>query len=238
MQVSPNTVRKYTRELVSIGLVSVRRRGQGRTSLYLLHSENSVRASENALPEAQNLRREGERKNRDGGQNLEDSRANPSDVLSLDTNPVITEEARISSPLSSPVPAPLIDEARMAIFPFISDIARELHDEASLSATTTRALRVYQKANVSIEDFQDHLLYARQTTQERSASVKKTRADGVKVKVPYFFAVLEKSLFGDSQCSLSDTLPYPQSPPLTRFSPANQTNLSVQGRSDFWNRRE
>ncbi len=237
MQASPNTIRKYMRELVSTGLVSVRRRGQGRTSLYTLHPENSARDSENALPEAQKLRLEGKRMNEEGGRDVDTSIAKNSAVLSLEAER-FTEERQISSPPSSPVPVPLIDGARMAIFPYMKDIARELHDEAPLTATTTRVVRTFQRSGLSMEDFQNALLSAKQKTQERSASIKKSRQDGVKVKVPYFFAVLEKSLFGDSQSSPSDTFSYPVSTKKRAYSLANQTNQSLQGTSDFWERRK
>jgi hypothetical protein len=216
----------------------MRRRGQGRSNVYTLYSENPVRNSETTLPEAQILRIEEDEKEKDEGENLDTSMTKNPDILSLDTNPVITEEPRISSPPSSPVSAPQLDSTRAAIFPYVKDLARELNDESSLTATTTRAVRIFHRSGLSLEAFQDHLLLCRQRTQERSASVKRRRADGIALKVPYFFAVLENSLFGDSQSSPSSTLPYPQSPPLTRYFPANHTNPSVQGKRDFWNDRE
>jgi DNA primase catalytic subunit len=233
MSVSEPTARKAMNELRGAGLVMQEKRGQGRSNRYHL-----LVKPKDSFVQDQNVERvEEEIKEEHQEIPLEDSIAKNPDILSLDTRETTKQpSAHESSP--SPIPAPQLDEVRMAIFPFVKDIARELHDEASLSATTTRAVRLYRKANVSIEDFQTHLLVARQTTQERSASIKKSRQDGVKVKVPYFFAVLEKTLFGDSQSSHSSTLPYPQSPPLTRYFPVNHTNPSVQGKRDFWNERE
>jgi DNA-binding transcriptional ArsR family regulator len=236
LQASPNTVRKYMRELVAAGLVSVRRRGQGRTSLYTLHPEKPVRMVKTTLPEAQNLRIEEDEKEKEGVGDFEISKPKLSVDFSSDTG-LVTEKEQDPKPSSFPIPAPQLDEARMAIFPFISDISRELRDFSSLASTTTRAVRLYRKANVSIEDFQTHLLVARQTTQERSASIKKSRQDGVKVKVPYFFAVLEQSL-GLRQSSDFDRVPYPQSQSGTAYSTAYHTNPMVQGTRDFWNDRE
>ncbi len=151
------------RELVSAGLVTMRRRGQGRSNVYTLHPENSVKDSETTLPEAQNLRIEGERMNEERGENLDTSIANSSAVLSLEAER-LTQEPQIPSPPCSPVSAPLIDEVRAAIFPYVKDIARELHDESSLTATTTRAVRAFQRSGLSIEDFQNHLLSCRKIT--------------------------------------------------------------------------
>jgi hypothetical protein len=192
-----------------------------------------------ALPEAQNLRIEEDEKEKEGEGKFEISKPTLNLDFSSDTG-LVTEKEQDPKSSCFPIPAPQLDKARMAIFPYVKDIARELHDEASLAATTTRAVRLYRKANVSLEDFQTHLLVARQTTQERSASIKKCRQDGIKNKVPYWFKMLETSLglVESSQSSHSSSLPYPQPAPLTRFSPANQTNPMVRGTTDFWNRRE
>ncbi len=177
--------------------------------------------------------------NEDGVRDFVSSIAKPSDVVPLDAER-FTQEPPISPQPCPPVPAPQLDEARMVIFPYVRDIARELHDESSLTATTTRAVNIFHRSGIDIHQFQNHLLSARQRTQERTASIKKARADGVKVKVPYLFAVLEKSLglVESSQSSHSPSLPYPVSPSKMAYSPAYQTNPSLQDTSGFWNRRE
>ncbi len=57
-----------------------------------------------------------------------------------------------------------------------------------------QSVGIFRRANVSVEAFQDHLLAARQKTQERSAAIRKANAAGEKVKTPYMFALLEESL--------------------------------------------
>jgi hypothetical protein len=216
MDVSEPTARKAMNELRGAGLVMQERRGQGRSNKYHL----LISPKDSFVQERKVGRVEEDEKEKHQEMRLEDSIENSCAVLSLDTREV-TEEP----PKPPRLPAtPLIDEARMQIFAYIKDLSRELHDSASLTATTTRAVNIFHRSGVSMDQFQDHLLSARQITQERSVSVKKVHADGVKNKTPYFFSVLSRALglVESSQSSHSTTLPYPPAAPLTAYSSAYQ----------------
>jgi hypothetical protein len=96
-------------------------------------------------------------------------------------------------------PAGSRDE-RDRVMAYLQDFMAELHDEASLSASISRAVNLFRRANVPPEMWDDHLYRARAITQEHSASITKKRGDGdtrdisFKNKAPYFFAVLESLL--------------------------------------------
>lgn len=232
MSVSEPTARKAMLELRTAGLVVQKRRGQGRSNRYFL----MVRPKE-SCPLERNAGWAKEDEDEEHQEvSLEISRAKHQEVVSLDTREV-TEEPQ--APSRSPAPTHLVDEARMQIFPYIKDISREMHDESSLTATTTRAVRIFHRSNVSIDQFQGHLLMARQRTQEKSASIKKQYKDGTKAKVPYFFAVLEKSLGLDgAQSSSFLAWPYPESPSMTAYSAAHQATSGGFGSGSFGYHRE
>jgi hypothetical protein len=83
---------------------------------------------------------------------------------------------------------------------YLSDLARELNDEASLPSSVSRAMNLYRRAAVDVNDFTDALLGARAATKQHSASIRK-QSDGdgaligpTKNRMAYFFAVLEDML--------------------------------------------
>ena len=76
---------------------------------------------------------------------------------------------------------------------------REFGDRASAKSSSTRAWNIYQSAGVSIQRFEDALYKARSLTKEATAQITSEGEDptyGVrrKIKMPYFFAVLEDIL--------------------------------------------
>ena len=81
---------------------------------------------------------------------------------------------------------------------YVADFAREFRDQASLKASTTRALTLYRRSGLGLEAFVDVLYQARAVTKERSASIRAAPVgDGAmpaKPKMAYFFAVLEDLL--------------------------------------------
>ena len=85
---------------------------------------------------------------------------------------------------------------RDAILDYLADFARELGDTAPLSASVTRAVRLYRRSGLGLEAFVAALYAARAKTKERTAAIKaQPSADGraipLKPKMAYFFAVLE-----------------------------------------------
>jgi hypothetical protein len=82
---------------------------------------------------------------------------------------------------------------------YISDLAREFNDEASLPATVGRATRLYERAGMDLDAFVDTLLGARAVTKQHSAGIRKEAEGGTalsptKNRMAYFFAVLEDML--------------------------------------------
>ncbi len=89
-------------------------------------------------------------------------------------------------------------EARRAIRQYIEDYARELGDEAPKSSVT-RAINLMREANVSVGTFIAAMQAAKKRTQQRSASIVKMAEGGKspypqKIKMPYFFSLLEEEL--------------------------------------------
>ncbi|MDQ6733311.1 MAG: hypothetical protein M3Z35_04215 [Nitrospirota bacterium] len=83
---------------------------------------------------------------------------------------------------------------------YVSDLARELNDEASLPSSVSRAMNLYRRADGDLDGFIDALLGARAATKQHSASIRKqSDANGnligpTKNRMAYFFAVLEDVL--------------------------------------------
>lgn len=83
------------------------------------------------------------------------------------------------------------DEAREWLLPFVEDFARELRDTAPISSTLTRVTRLYRRSELEEQAFIDLLYRARQTTKERTGSVRSGEG-GKKKLVPYFLKCLER----------------------------------------------
>ena len=87
-------------------------------------------------------------------------------------------------------------EERERLGAFLADFARELGDQAPLSATVTRALRVFKAANVPSGLWGDFLYQARAITQEHTGQITKPGGETAglrrKNKMPYYFGVLEQ----------------------------------------------
>jgi hypothetical protein len=83
---------------------------------------------------------------------------------------------------------------------YVSDLARELNDEAALPSSVSRAVNLYRRAAIDLESFTDALLGARAVTKQRSAGIhKQTNGHDTvfgpgKNRMAYFFAVFEDML--------------------------------------------
>ncbi len=89
------------------------------------------------------------------------------------------------------------DPDREPIRAFVEDFAREFNDQASLTASTTRAVNLYRASGVAVDVFLGRLYEARSVVKDRSASIRKQADSGgwaVKNKMPYFFSVVEDLL--------------------------------------------
>ncbi len=88
-------------------------------------------------------------------------------------------------------------EEREQLAAFLTDVSRELGDEAPLSSTITRVLDIFKAAGVPAERWGDYLYQVRGTTQEATAQIRKQATGGDsgfrrKNKMPYFLATLEQ----------------------------------------------
>jgi len=182
MGVSERSVRTYLKELQDSDLVTIRRRGLGLTNVYVLHRlsrpaniADQDRKSASA-PEVQDF-----------------------PPKKTQTNKTQEENVEASKGLSLVVDNP--DDARQAILPFASDLARELNDQAPLSSTTTRLTNLYHGSGLDLDAFLDLLIRARAITQTRTPAIR-THSSGLgpKPKMPYFLTVLE-DLIGQAQAA-------------------------------------
>jgi hypothetical protein len=87
-------------------------------------------------------------------------------------------------------------EERELVSAYLGDFARELGDEAPLSSTVTRAIRIFHAAGAPRERWPDLLYQMRAITKEHSAQITKKPSDPrqrvpAKVRMPYALAVLE-----------------------------------------------
>lgn len=87
------------------------------------------------------------------------------------------------------------DDARGVIVAYLQDFARELHDQAPLRSSVTRAYHLYQRANTDLNSFIAAMYAARARTQEHSGSIRTTvPGQAVKAKMAFWFACLEEGL--------------------------------------------
>jgi len=90
---------------------------------------------------------------------------------------------------------------RLELAPLIEDLRRELNDQAPAGASLTRAVNLYRRAGLSLDEYRDLMYDARRRTQQHTASIRAQlpeaggsgRLPG-KAKMAYFFSVLENSL--------------------------------------------
>ncbi|HLZ07301.1 MAG TPA: replication protein [Chloroflexota bacterium] len=93
----------------------------------------------------------------------------------------------------------VFDSDRQTIGDYVGDIALELADQASLKASTTRALNLFRRSGLELAQFTAAMLEARGIAKERSASIRSSTKDPdrlfpTKRKMGYWFAVLEDRL--------------------------------------------
>ena len=86
------------------------------------------------------------------------------------------------------------DEARLTLTEYIGDLAAEFLDTAPAGASTTRAVNLYRRSGLSLEEFIDQMTEARAVTKEWTGNIKARTKQGDKTKMAYFFTVLEDRL--------------------------------------------
>ena len=88
----------------------------------------------------------------------------------------------------------IYDDVRLTLVEYVADLSAEFIDTASIASSTTRAVNLFRRSGLSLEEFIDIMTEARAVTKERMASIKKRNRDGDKTKMPYYFAVLEDKI--------------------------------------------
>jgi hypothetical protein len=232
----------FLKELATRGLITIIRRGQGKTNLYHLAAvaqstpepqpqeqppeaeqacslkikEQELRISKREEYEAKEYEgrfNSSTRKAKRSGHDyvkFHDTLDKPQDRTGTTHQPKVGEDnVQIRTPARNiekieplkKIAPPRADELTMyddiqrgLLLEYISDFAREFHDQAPLTSSTTRAYNLFRQSGVSMETFIDYLYSARMTTTERTATIRKYTERGVKTKMAYFFAVLEDRL--------------------------------------------
>lgn len=90
-------------------------------------------------------------------------------------------------------------EEREVLRAYLADYARELNDQATLTASISRAYNLYQQSKLDLGTFIGRLQEARSITQERTAAIQtrsgqSTGSFASKAKMAYWFAVVEDLL--------------------------------------------
>jgi hypothetical protein len=91
-----------------------------------------------------------------------------------------------------------LDDARQAIRAYVTDLARELGDEARLSVSVSRVYNLYRRSGRDLGAFIAVVLEARSRLQEYTKKIKKRRkATGTGSQInqfPYYLAIVEDLL--------------------------------------------
>lgn len=182
MGVSERSVITYLKQLQSSGLITIKRRGLGKTNLYILHriseSENIADQTGGEKSASQEVKNETAPEMQDlPGKNTQEKNINRGKLFE-----------------SSNGHSREYDPVRMELLPFVEDFAREFGDEAPLSSSLSRMVNLYKRSGLDLDTFSQRLYEARAMTKEHSGNIKRKAKDGdpwgKKNKMPYLFAVL------------------------------------------------
>lgn len=184
MGLTANTLRLRMNELKAAAILKVKRRGQGKTNVYIIADLRNAKfeyqkssASRNAIPkhlETQNLRT----KNR---------------IEEVESVEEVEEEKD-----SNPPDSTNFDEVFEVMRHHMKWFGGEFSDEATPEQSAGRAFKLWRKSGLDVEEFIDIMQEARKKTKVYTGSIKKksSKATGTftKNKMPYFFSVLEDLL--------------------------------------------
>jgi biotin operon repressor len=187
MGVSERSVITYLKQLQETGLITIRRRGLGMTNIYILHR---ISGSEKSAPlRSANL----------AAPDLKESTA--LEVQDLRTKNTQGKDSKENLSNDSKGPSIMTTEEDEQVAWTVQDYAREFNDQAPAKSTTTRALNLFHRSGLEIDDFLDLAQAARVRTKRYSGSVKaEIGPNGKKPKMAYWFAILEEML-GDKMSS-------------------------------------
>ncbi len=173
MGAGERSVRRYLKELEESGLLSIKQRGLGQTNLYTLHRlSRPAKLADPDRPES----------------TLQDRPDLPQ--KNIHEKNIHEKKTKRNSKL------------RRALTPYIEDVAREFGDEAPLTSTLTRVVRILEDASVMQEEAAaEYIQEAKQITKERTHAITKRSESSRSVfqpknKTPYFLSVLEDLVSG------------------------------------------
>jgi hypothetical protein len=182
MQAGETSVRKFMRELESVGLVTQRRRGQGFTNVYFLPSVRGARLEYEMYQPPRPAK--GTKSRTSESEGLEPHKSNAPEPhfsgVYLDSVDRNTEDV---DPSNRPASSPLDSDDAGVIEAYIADFGREMRDVAPVKVSAARAVNLYREFDGDLTAFRTLLYEARQRTQSH-APKRGTR-------MAYFFAVLE-----------------------------------------------
>lgn len=221
---SENTLRKHLGTLITAGLITRRRRGLGLTNIYEL-VDMAV-----AVPEPQILRAN-ERlseKEKERTVSVEQSTATtPS--MDISHNPDTISGLQCGWPPTLPLMPSPPDHDRTAVTNLMSDLRRELGDRATVGATMSRVLRLYQHSSVPWDQLVTAVYAARATTRAHQHRIRRRDREGVNA-FPYFMRVLEERL--GQMCGNGETLVPTQGQVLTDRQGADTHSQPAEGTFD------
>lgn len=199
------TVRAWLKALRAAGILSWTRRGQGISNVYVLHYLQDVFPNRTARWRRPRTPREvadqepqeaavplREEDGREGKGGFECSKTLA--PVSLVGDDATAPDASADPPAHRPT-ARSYDPDRARIATLVLDLRRDLHDTAPATATVTRAVGLFRRAEVDLDTFATAVYEARAITQERSGGIRSVESEsGRKRKMGYFFACLQDRL--------------------------------------------
>jgi hypothetical protein len=183
MQAGETSVRKFMRELESVGLVTQRRRGQGFTNIYFLPSVKGAKlVYETFQPPEKPSKGAKSRTSESEGLEPRKSNAPEPHFSGAYLDSVDRETEDVDRSIRPASPAVNSDDAAL-ILSYVTDFGDELHDTASPKASAARAAKLFREFGGEIGDFCGLMNEAKRRTQSH-APRKGTR-------MAYWFGVLE-----------------------------------------------
>jgi hypothetical protein len=201
---SENMVRKYVRELERVQLLRQKRRGLGKTNLYLLCD---LRTAQLAGPEPQEQRHPARTAQTAVPEPHFPASPDHREVPPSDRQPAADDrndleqeaEKKKQDQLESfegPSPSAFSDDDGRHIQQLIADFSRELDDVVHLRSNLTRALRLWQHSGLDAQEFAARAYDAKQLT--RLYQGKQPPGTRIEAKGAYFFTVLEQLISHDA----------------------------------------
>ncbi len=211
--VSRRSVITYLQHLQKSGLLKIKRRGLGKTNVYLLPRFTQARSENFAHQEVQNLHSEEYPVEEYSNKNIKTSNIRNTSSSKKTKNGETNYPQMFPAPSGNPqktgadtdqdisrdIKSQSYDEARQVIADYIADFSIEMGDEAKLKSSVTRAYNLFRKSGLELPTFLNALYEARSRTKQATASIKKERSGEkgmfrVKNKMPFYFAVVEDLL--------------------------------------------